>query len=121
MCLKWYDKYCISHIHYFLKDDIYVSESTEIKLKALNKQRLDQEQSLPQQNQAQGTQYINDFMVYLLEGLINANEEIRTKPHVYLAKCNLRLRIKCVGFTKFENKEWEFHFHGRLGMGIPIP
>ena len=64
--------------------------------------------------------YVNDFMVCLLEGLRNANEEIRMKLYVYLAKCNLRMRIKCVGSTKFENKKCEFYFHGRLGMGIPI-
>ena len=57
------------------------------------------------------------FMVCVLEGLRNENE-----THVYLARCNLGIRIKCMGPTQFGNKEWESHSHGRrLGMSIPIP
>ena len=44
-------------------------------------------------------------MVCLLEGLGNVNE-----AHVYLAKCNLGMRIKCVATTQFGNKD-----------GNPIP
>ncbi|KAK9193493.1 hypothetical protein WN944_004190 [Citrus x changshan-huyou] len=34
-----------------------------------------------------------------------------TETHVYLTKCNLGMRIKCMGPTQFENKEWESHSH----------
>ena len=37
------------------------------------------------------------------------------ETYVYLAKCNLGMRIKYVGPTQFENKEWESHFHGGVG------
>ena len=37
----------------------------------------------------------------LLERLGNENE-----THIYLEKYNLRMRIKCVDPTQFENKEW---------------
>ena len=45
------------------------------------------------------------------------NEKWRNenKIHVYLAKYNLWMRIKCVDSTQFENKEWESHFHGGVG------
>ena len=33
------------------------------------------------------------------------------KTHIYLAKCNLVMRIKCVSPTQFKNKEWESHSH----------
>ena len=49
-------------------------------------------------------------MVCLLHGMGNVNE-----THVYLAKYNLRMGIKCVGPTQFGNNEWESHSHGGVG------
>ena len=54
-------------------------------------------------------------MVCLLHGIENKNERM-DEIHVYLAKYNLKMRIKYMGPTQFENKEWEFYSHGRLGM-----
>ena len=51
------NKYYISHFHMSLKDNIYASESREIKLKTLNGQQLDQEQSL-----AQRSHYCDKFL-----------------------------------------------------------
>ena len=61
---------------------------------------------------------LSTLMVCLLVGLGNGNE-----TYVYLTKCNLGMRIKCMGSTQFENKKWESHSHGEvedenMGMGM---
>ena len=50
------------------------------------------------------------MMMCLLHGIGNGN-----KTHVYLAKCNLGMRIKCVGPIQFENKEYESYSHWGVG------
>ena len=50
------------------------------------------------------------FIVCLFHGMGNGNE-----IHVYLAKCNWGMRMKCVGLTQFGNKECESHSHGGVG------
>lgn len=52
-------------------------------------------------------------MVFLLEGLGNRNE-----TYIYLVKYNLKIKIKYAGSTKFENKDWESHFHGGWEWGF---
>ena len=45
-------------------------------------------------------QVVNTFIVCLFHEIENGNE-----THIYLAKCNLGMIIKCVGLTQFGNKE----------------
>ena len=54
-------------------------------------------------------------MACLLQDLGNENE-IR----VYLAKCNLGMRIKYASLTQIGNKEYESHSYEGLGMRILI-